>query len=88
MVGAARVPGIRSMWPRADTPEFQREVQEYLTVPYTARGSAAVTVPVIATGGSVQHDSCSDASVPICLHFALFCKSLKRPVLRLSGNAW
>ncbi|CAL5220068.1 g2019 [Coccomyxa viridis] len=50
VVGAARVPGIRSMWPRADTPEFQREIQEYLTVPYTARGSAAVTVPVIATG--------------------------------------
>ena len=68
MVGAARVPGIRNMWPRADTPEFQREVQEYLTVPYTARGSAAVTVPVVATGGHLQRDACTDVLLPICLH--------------------
>ena len=53
VVGAARVPGIRAMWPRADTPEFQQEVQEYLTVPYTARSSTAVLVPVVATGGAL-----------------------------------
>ena len=50
VVGAARVPGIRKMWPQADTPDFKREVQEYLTVPYTARSSTAVLIPVVTTG--------------------------------------
>ena len=53
VVGAARVPGIRNMWPQADSPEFVREVQEYLTVPYTARSSAAVLVPVVTTGDAL-----------------------------------
>ena len=52
------------MWPRADTPEFQREVQEYLTVPYTARSSPAVLVPVVTTGGCLQHDACTNAWPP------------------------
>lgn len=53
VVGAARVPGIRNMWPQADSPELVREVQEYLTVPYTARSSAAVLVPVVTTGDTL-----------------------------------
>ena len=64
MVGAARVPGIRKMWPRADMPEFQQEVQEYLTVPYTARSSTAVLVPVVTTGARTQPDACTDAHPP------------------------
>ena len=52
VVGAARVPGIRRMWAQAGAPDFKREVQEYLTVPYTARSSTAVLIPVVTTGAA------------------------------------
>jgi len=75
VVGAARVPGIRKMWAHADAPEFKQEVQEYLTSPYTMRGTPSITLcfagvatgksfcihPFIPCALSIQHIRCITA---------------------------
>jgi len=89
VVGAARVPGIRKMWAQADVPEFKQEVQEYLTLPYTTRGTSSISAlcAVAVTGKcihpftpcvlSIQHIMCITAdSVWQPLSFFVVCLSV------------
>jgi len=61
VVGAARVPGISKMWAQADVPEFKQEVQEYLTLPYTTRGTPSISsmfaVAVTGKGSCIHPDT-------------------------------
>jgi hypothetical protein len=50
VVGAGHVAGIRQIWRDADSPQVQRLVQEYMSVPVASRASLQATLPTIATG--------------------------------------